>query len=260
MGRAAAVEHAAGRGPVVGPAAPPAIALRRERGGTAIGAGITADHRSGTAAVSGARLRRLRPGAAHAYAARCERRGAAAPAVAAAGRGRAARSTVATIRHARRHRRYGPRPSWPKFRCAEPVRSAEPARGVVPAVVPATLARPTRRTGPIWRAAIPVGFRRPTAMGPTAASAHAAGPGRREPAACRANSASDRQSASFQSATHDVNTRRQAPATVAREGGGRSLIPQWREQCPLQIPRPRAQPRRTGNRRTFSSLLGYLEI
>src|SRR6202158_4159167 len=85
------------------PATAPAFATGRERGGTAIGASATSDPGSGTATARGNRIRCLRPRAAHAEPAGCQRSGAADPADRATDRRNAAGPAATTVRcHARR--------------------------------------------------------------------------------------------------------------------------------------------------------------
>src|SRR5258706_16338027 len=76
-----------------------AFATRRERGGTAIGASPAADPGAGTGtvAVRGNRICRLRPSPAHAEPAGCQRSGEADPADRATDRGNAAEPAAAAI-------------------------------------------------------------------------------------------------------------------------------------------------------------------
>src|SRR6266446_7491195 len=100
------IQRRMGRATSMGrPAAASALATRRERGGTAIGASPAADPGAGTVAARGIRICRLRPGAAPAEPAGCQRSGEADPAHRAADRGNAAEPAAATIcGHARRPR------------------------------------------------------------------------------------------------------------------------------------------------------------
>src|SRR5258706_1157515 len=187
--------------PVGRPATTPAFATRRERGGTPIGASPASNSGSGTTAAGGNRICRLRTSAAPAEPAGCERSREADSANGATDCGNIAGPAATTVRrHAGRHRLGSIRTGQS---CAE-----------------------LRDAIWIWRAANPVGLRRPGRLGATPEATDTAGCLRHYAPADRGDPSGHREPSGFQPAADDLTANCAAsPSGNLRpppaEGGGR---------------------------------------